>query len=434
MNPVVQFFVKNYALLCIGIAMIFMSIQNVKVHKKESFYTLCIIIETMILSALLYVERYGKDNGMPLLATWCSFFGYTLRPICILFFIRLVDQGVKRPHFIFIVPIILNFIVYSFSLFTNVPELSHLVFYYAFDENGVVEFYRGYSLLNFFSHFISALYMGYLIYLSIKKLKGKHISNAISILICAFFVVIAVTAESIFSNKDIQLLNITIAVTALFYYLFLYSERSKCDPLTGLFNRETYYSDLNKMNKSINGAIQLDMNGLKWINDNKGHQAGDEALVTIGRICEKNAKRNIYAYRLGGDEFTILTVNSSEDKIKMIINQIKSDLENNSFSHYLLYLIDDKIVGYINYYLIYERIEIANFNVLDDYQDKHIGTSLINELISKYEGIVDNITLEVKSDNIKAIHIYEKMGFKKVARRENYYNGIDGVLMERGMK
>ena len=331
MNPVVQFFVKNYALLCIGIAMIFMSIQNVKVHKKESFYTLCIIIETMILSALLYVERYGKENGMIVLATWCSYFGYTLRPICILFFIRLVDQRVKRPHFVFILPLILNAIIYSFALFVDVPALAHLVFYYAFDENGVVEFYRGVAYLNFFSHFISALYLGYLIYLSIKKLKGKHISNAITILICAFFVVVAVAVESIFSNKDIQLLNITIAVTALFYYLFLYSERSKCDPLTGLFNRETYYSDLNKMNKSINGVIQLDMNGLKWINDNQGHQAGDNALITIGSICEKNAKKNLYAYRLGGDEFTILAVNYSEEKIQLIINQIKEDLEKTEY-------------------------------------------------------------------------------------------------------
>ncbi len=134
------------------------------------------------------------------------------------------------------------------------------------------------------------------------------------------------------------------------------------------------------------------------------------------------------------DKSDLIKINELENSFNYVLKDIKSDLENNSFSHYLLYLIDNKIVGYINYYLIYERIEIANFNVLDDYQDKHIGTSLINELISKYEGVVANITLEVKSDNIKAIHIYEKMGFKKVAKRENYYNGIDGILMERGMK
>ncbi len=133
------------------------------------------------------------------------------------------------------------------------------------------------------------------------------------------------------------------------------------------------------------------------------------------------------------DKPDLIRINELESSFKSL-KDIKSDFENNSYSHYLLYLVDDKIIGYINYYLIYERIEIANFNVLEDYQDKHIGTSLISELISKYENTVDNITLEVKSDNTKAIHIYEKMGFKKVAIREKYYNGIDGILMERGMK
>ena len=134
------------------------------------------------------------------------------------------------------------------------------------------------------------------------------------------------------------------------------------------------------------------------------------------------------------DKTDLTIINELKNSFHNVLKDIKSDLDNNLFSHYLLYLIDDKIVGYLNYYLIYERIEIANFNVLEDYQNKHIGTKLIEELINKYQGVVNNITLEVKNDNNKAIHIYEKMGFKKVAIREKYYDGIDGILMERGMK
>ena len=330
MNPVVEFFVNNYALLCIGIAMIFMSIQNIKVQTRESSYSLAIIVTTMVLAVILYVERHARKENLLELATWCSFLGYVIRPICIVFFIRLADSRVKRIHFVFLLPLIVNLIIYSFALFTNVEALSHLVFYYTKTADGLV-FNRGHYFLNFASHFISLLYLGYLLYVSFKKLKGKHFSHGITIIICAAFVIIAVAVESIFSNKDIQLLNVTIAVGALFYYLFLYSERSRCDPLTGLFNRETYYYDLNKMNKSINAVIQLDMNGLKWINDNQGHTAGDEALMTIGGICEKNAKRNVYAYRLGGDEFTILAVNYDEARIQRIIDEIKDDLAKTSY-------------------------------------------------------------------------------------------------------
>ena len=134
----------------------------------------------------------------------------------------------------------------------------------------------------------------------------------------------------------------------------------------------------------------------------------------------------------------IVDINDIKDRIQEVeelfpdvfnIESIKSDLENNPFSHYLVYLDDNKILGFINYYEIYDRVEIANFNVLDSYQNKGIGNKLIKKVIELSKDKV-NITLEVRRDNDKAIHIYEKNGFKKVAVRKNYYNDVDGVLME----
>ena len=111
------------------------------------------------------------------------------------------------------------------------------------------------------------------------------------------------------------------------------------------------------------------------------------------------------------------------------IGGIESDLENNPFSHYLVYLKNDSIVGFINYYDIYDRMEIANFNVLDDYQNEGIGNILLKRVIELSKD-KENITLEVRCDNNKAIHLYEKYGFVKKTIRKNYYNGVDGLLME----
>lgn len=111
---------------------------------------------------------------------------------------------------------------------------------------------------------------------------------------------------------------------------------------------------------------------------------------------------------------------------------IKTDFDNNPYTNYLLYLIEEKIVGFLNYYLIYDRIEIVNFNVLDYFQNKHIGSSLLKQLISlANKEKIKNITLEVRSDNEKAIYLYQKYGFKEVAIRKNYYNDTDGILMEK---
>ena len=111
------------------------------------------------------------------------------------------------------------------------------------------------------------------------------------------------------------------------------------------------------------------------------------------------------------------------------IQSISNDLENNPYSRYLIYLEDDKIIGYINYYLIYERGEIVNFNILSNYQNLGIGTKLLKEVIKECKNL-SNISLEVREDNCNAIHLYEKYGFRTVSTRKNYYNdGVDGLLM-----
>lgn len=134
------------------------------------------------------------------------------------------------------------------------------------------------------------------------------------------------------------------------------------------------------------------------------------------------------------DQAELNKINELESSFHYVLKDVKSDLANNPFSHYLLFIEDNKILGYLNYYLMYDKLEIANFNVLEEYQNNHIGYRLLDYLIKKYTNIVDNITLEVKETNEKAIHLYEKMGFKKVSIRKGYYNGIDGILMERGMR
>lgn len=113
-------------------------------------------------------------------------------------------------------------------------------------------------------------------------------------------------------------------------------------------------------------------------------------------------------------------------------NDIINDFKNNPYTNYLIYLIDNKIVGFINYYQIYERIEIVNFNVLEYFQNKHIGSLLLKKIINiAEENDSKNITLEVRIDNQKAIYLYEKFGFKKVSIRKKYYNDVDGILMEK---
>ena len=55
--------------------------------------------------------------------------------------------------------------------------------------------------------------------------------------------------------------------------------------------------------------------------------------------------------------------------------------------------------------------------------------SILMDFLTK--NVDKSITLEVKEDNIPAIKLYKKYNFEKKAIRAGYYNGVDGLLMER---
>lgn len=104
----------------------------------------------------------------------------------------------------------------------------------------------------------------------------------------------------------------------------------------------------------------------------------------------------------------------------------------NPFVTLIGYYIDDNIVGFIDYSLIYDKIEINYIFVDEKYRKKGIAFKLFNYLFNEYSDI-KNITLEVRKDNYAAINLYHKLGFIDVAIRNNYYNGIDGILMVKEM-
>ena len=108
-------------------------------------------------------------------------------------------------------------------------------------------------------------------------------------------------------------------------------ERTQIDTLSGLFNREMYYRDVTKMSNSATGVIQFDMNGLKYINDNFGHLEGDKALRTIANSITKSVKRNMYAYRLGGDEFLVIANGGTEEDIKTVVERFKAHLKDTNY-------------------------------------------------------------------------------------------------------
>jgi len=113
-----------------------------------------------------------------------------------------------------------------------------------------------------------------------------------------------------------------------------------------------------------------------------------------------------------------------------MIKEIKVNNLVHPFRHIFVYQEED-VLGKIEIDIIYEKSELVDLFVNEAKRGEKIGTKLLNHAIeyAKNKGC-QNMTLEVKEDNIIAIHLYENLGFKQVAIREGYYKGIDGILME----
>lgn len=89
-------------------------------------------------------------------------------------------------------------------------------------------------------------------------------------------------------------------------------EAAATDPLTGLYNRrhfsrilDQFFADAMRGGTDLS-CVMIDMDGFKGINDNFGHQAGDDALVEAARIIRANLRKMDAAARYGGDEFILL--------------------------------------------------------------------------------------------------------------------------------
>lgn len=88
---------------------------------------------------------------------------------------------------------------------------------------------------------------------------------------------------------------------------------AKTDYLTKLKNRNALFEDYNKREKLCGKKVYfIDLDDFKFINDNYGHDAGDEVLKVVSkRLTEFAPKSKIY--RMGGDEFLLITEDKEKD-------------------------------------------------------------------------------------------------------------------------
>lgn len=101
------------------------------------------------------------------------------------------------------------------------------------------------------------------------------------------------------------------------------------DPLTGLANRRGFYSLaehtllLAARTRCAVALLFIDVNGLKLVNDEQGHSAGDAMLVEVGEVIRETIRGSDVAGRVGGDEFCVLLVGEPDIDAERVVRRLR---------------------------------------------------------------------------------------------------------------
>lgn len=99
------------------------------------------------------------------------------------------------------------------------------------------------------------------------------------------------------------------------------------DSLTGCFNRRHFYdymreNVLSSQRDETKCLINIDFNHFKMINDQFGHDAGDRLLVQFVKITQNQLKEEGTVFRIGGDEFILLTNHQNVEEATKMMDEI----------------------------------------------------------------------------------------------------------------
>lgn len=106
-------------------------------------------------------------------------------------------------------------------------------------------------------------------------------------------------------------------------------EKLLTDALCDVFSRYAYMKDMEQYRSTLPlhedfTVFVFDINGLKTVNDTIGHDAGDELIIGVARCIKKVIGDTGKYYRVGGDEFVVVT-NMEKETAKNLLTRLEAE-------------------------------------------------------------------------------------------------------------
>ena len=331
-------------------------------HAMPPFVTGCFLImfgaTFLVLSLLFYIRTTGVTTQILCSLLTITLGGWILTAFNLIDFIMPAPEATSLEYcFIYMLTPLIYLVVYDLHKRHNNTVL--LVMFFAtsfFSMLFLILHFTGIVHINHFQfpyYFISAFGVLILLYYDYMDLKSKSRNSSLNTIMLGVTVLslslvcyagVAVARRFVDYRQNF-LLNYMIPIGAMFfvvtqllnYFIFMthtfaqkqeYAALTKIayiDNLTSLYNRVSCDEKLSQLDKSEDDfcLVSLDLNGLKEVNDNSGHPAGDRLLKSFAETLSEVFDETGTCCRIGGDEFMV-QINSID---KNVLDELLKDLD-----------------------------------------------------------------------------------------------------------
>ncbi|MCH5271972.1 MAG: GGDEF domain-containing protein [Lachnospiraceae bacterium] len=307
---------QNYIYILVAFALIFggsLALRSNYVNKyKNKYYIYAVLVNIGILIGEIGTH-IGVYYGLRLIHIISNMVKYGLAPLLPYCIVLMNRKCWKRKEKIAMLPAILVVLIALTS------QQTRLLFYV----DGANQYSRGPFFL--VSLAVSMLYFLMLTITSFYEYRDADFSEKVYLLAILVLALGGVFLQVFFSQ--VASMWTTTGISLLLYYTFVLELSNKYDVLTGVRNRRAFDSHKsNLLSGKYYELIVFDINGLKPVNDNLGHEQGDKLIMGAADVLAKSFYGVGKIYRIGGDEFCIICDANDETAVNTALADIKQNI------------------------------------------------------------------------------------------------------------
>ena len=316
-NNIIWFFI-SLACLSVGVLLICTHIHSKYHHKANNKSLVYLGLVAVLIS---FWKLFDMDlapllfEGNPRLLFYISYISLILVPLPLT---KYVDSLLKQRNN--------NLLSYTYiGYFAVVTLLLILQYFSFFDLRSNISLILSLIVIVIVTLLITVVFKGD--FQNVKKDNIKDILPLLLAILSSGGILDIIIYFTTSSTDDLVFTFISFFVYSLIIVVHSLSENDKRnyrDFQTGLYNSNSCKEYLDDNSKVDNCCVMMiDLNGLKYTNDNYGHAAGDRLILDLTEILKKSIPINDFIGRYGGDEFIAIINHCDQGKIDRITESLE---------------------------------------------------------------------------------------------------------------